>query len=724
MSYKTMAIGLPLASIMLALGQTAYADEAPAAKAEGEIIVTAQRRSENLRDVPMAIAALSADQLSKSGISSTADLAKASPSVTIPQYGGFMQPSIRGISSAGASLGDNSNVAMYVDGIYQPQQIGTLITLPDVQQVEILKGPQGALYGQNATGGAILVSTLEPSSKLTGKFSAGYGNYNDVNLKGYISIPLSDNWAMSLSGGLQQRDGFRQHVITGQRDLGLDSQVLRAKLRFRPNDGVSLTLTGFISDYKNSAPYSGFAYENNTLTKGLGLGPVPVATRPNQFSTDPDVRSSNKSKGTSLAAEFDIGVGKVRSLTAYMKNEANYRADVDFSPVNWGQAVTELPLYGSYFTQELNFASNQMGSVSFITGAFFLTGGEEFARNTFQVQLAPSLQPAPRGAFVRGQDYYGRLDKQVFAVYADITLKATEQLTFTVGGRYTSERQRGFYGPYTGVVAEYKQDPVKFSKFTPRITARYAVSPDANFYASWGKGFKSGIINIANLNQDPVRPENIQSFEAGFKGKFFDALTLDLSAFHYDYKDLQVVIYDPLKSYQQLNAASARINGFEANASLAVTPEWKLSGSVGFLDAKFVSFPGAVLFKANGFGNTQLNNQDISGRAMPRAPKFTGSFAIDYNTETSIGGIGAHVGVYHNSGSAFDITGYLRQQNYTTVDAEISVSPKGMDGLRLVAWGKNLGNRAYFASFLDSTLTNGVTYADPLTYGARVEYKF
>lgn len=248
---RALVHAMLLAGTVLATPAYAAAEGTETTADNGDILVTAQRRSERLQDVPMSVTALSSEDLDRSGITSTSDLAKATPSVVIAQYGGFMQPSIRGISSAGASLGDNSNVAMYIDGIYQPQQIATLISLPDVQQVEILKGPQGALYGQNATGGAILVTTLSPSNELTGKFSASYGNYNDVNLRGYVSVPVSDTFAVSVSGGYQNRDGFRKHVITGERDLGLDSKVIRAKFQFTPSESAKLTLTGYFSDYRN-----------------------------------------------------------------------------------------------------------------------------------------------------------------------------------------------------------------------------------------------------------------------------------------------------------------------------------------------------------------------------------------------------------------------------------------------------------------------------------------
>ena len=236
-------IGLTLSSL---LGATqASAQAAVEEVAPGEIVVTAQRRSENLKDVPMSVTALSADTLTAAGVTSTTDIAKVAPGVTMTFFGAFLQPSIRGITSTGANLGENSNVALYIDGVYQPQQIATLVDLPDVEQIEILKGPQGALYGQNATGGAVLVNSMAPSFKFKGKLSASHGNFNDVQLRGYVSGPLTDTVAASLSASYQNRDGFRRQVVTGQRDKGLDAKVVRGKVLFEPTDAVKITASAY-----------------------------------------------------------------------------------------------------------------------------------------------------------------------------------------------------------------------------------------------------------------------------------------------------------------------------------------------------------------------------------------------------------------------------------------------------------------------------------------------
>src|SRR5579863_3750210 len=271
--YLSLLGGTALAGMLIAPAP-AVAQQAPPAttpdasqqtSTNGDIIVTAQRRSETLTNVPASITALSAQALTAAGVTSNVDLAKVTPGLTMPSYGAFVQPALRGVTSGGANVGESSNVATYIDGIYQPQQISNLLELPDVEQIEVLKGPQGALYGQNATGGAILINSFSPKFTTTGNLSASYGDYNDVNLRGYITGPLSDTVAVSVAGGYHRHDGYRTNVLTGQRNRGLDSKAIRGKILFKPTPDLRITLAGYYSDRDDSAAYAGQAYKNNSV---------------------------------------------------------------------------------------------------------------------------------------------------------------------------------------------------------------------------------------------------------------------------------------------------------------------------------------------------------------------------------------------------------------------------------------------------------------------------
>lgn len=711
-------------------------DETPSRESEadsGDIVVTAQRRSERLQDVPMSITALSADMLEQAGVTTTADLARVTPGVTMTFYGGFLQPAIRGITSTGANIGENSNVAMYIDGVYQPQQIATLIDLPDVQQIEVLKGPQGALYGQNATGGAILVTSKAPSFTPEGKFSASYGNYNDVQLRGYVTGPLMTGIAASLSGAFQDRDGFRRHVITRERDKGLNSKVVRGKVLLEPSDAMRLTLTGFYSNRRDSATYAGFAIDGNSIgyagnLAGLGIPGIPVppaprATSAKQFEADPDVFTRIKTHGGSLRAELDVAGGTITSVSGIVRNKIGYLADIDATAPRIAEARAE-PLIGRYFVHDTNFASGGDGPFSFLVGAFYLKGREAFGGNIFE-GFFPVLPPAPRVSLFR-TDSFAQVKKEIIAGYAEVTFKPTEKLTLTAGGRYTRERQRTSSNVQNGIPAgsiiEYPRDPVTFKKFTPRVTARYEMADDLNVYASWGRGFKSGVVNPTDFTLDPVRPETIDAWEVGLKGRLMDNLRVNVAAFYYNYKNLQAVAYVP-PNYITQNAATARVKGIDFDFALELTPEFSLSGGAALLDAKYKDFPNAAVFQPFGTGSLQIV-ADLSGGRLLRSPKFSGNIAANYSADVGPGKLSAFASLYYNSGFGLELSNRIRQSKFATVDAELALEPNGLPGTKFALWGKNLTDKAVYATVLSSQLSDAGAYAPPRTFGVRAEYEF
>ncbi len=735
MKRSNLLAGCALASMLMAPG-AALAQGAEGAS-DNDIIVTAQRRSERAEDVPASIAVLNQELLEKAGVQSTTDIARVTPGVTMAFYGGFLQPAIRGITSTGANLGENSNVAMYIDGVYQPQQVATLIDLPDIEQIEVLKGPQGALYGQNATGGAILVRSMSPSDTLAGKFSASYGNYSDKQARGYLSGPLAEGFAASLAGSFQDRDGFRRHVVTGERDKGLKSYVFRGKLLFEPSDVISVGLTGYYSWRRDSAMYAGFPIAGNTIAHAADLtgllGPAsgpffplpnsPRATGKKQFEADPDVFTRIRTVGGNMRIDWELGGGKLTSTSGYAENNVTYLADVDAAATRIGEARAG-PLTGQYFVQDVNYASKDDGMVTFLVGAFYLKGEETFEANIFE-GLVPNLPPAPKASIFL-QETYGRVKKEILAGYAEITVQPTDKLVLSAGGRYTRERQRTFSNSVLGVpqptIGEYPRDPVTFKKFTPRVTARYEVGPNTNIYASWGRGFKSGVVNPSDFTLDPVKPETIDSYEIGLKGEVAAQLRVNMSAFYYDYKNLQAVRWSP-PLYITENAAKARVKGVEFDFQWSATPELTISGGGTYLDAYYVSFPTASTFQPTGQGNLNIV-ENLKGVPLLRSPKFSGNLTFNYESEMDAGKLGAFVSFYYNSGFGMELSNRIRQEKFASIDAELSFAPSGMEGLRFALWGKNLTDKAIYSSVLASSLSDAGSYAPPRTFGIRAEYAF
>ena len=708
-------------------GGAALAQDAPenAARVQ-EVIVTAQRRAQRLQDVPMSVTALSAETLTRAGVTNTADLQKVTPGLNTSFFGTNLQPTVRGVSGLGGNLGDTGAVALYVDGAYQPHQIAALIDLPDVQQIEVLKGPQGTLWGQNATGGAITVTTVSPTFTPSGRLSASYGNYNDFNVRGYVSGPISDQLAFSLSGGYQDHKGYRRHVTTGERDDGLTSKLIRGKLLYAPIDAAKFTLTAYHSDRDDTALYGSVAFSNNS--KGYAIFPnAPRATSPKQFSAYPGVFARTYSDGFSAKGDFDVDVGTVTSILSWARTKTVYLADLDSSPVNLAEYQSR-DQEGKYKQAEVNFASRKFGRFSFLAGASYLNMKDAFKPGAF-ILRSPNLVPAAPNPPIFQLVTRGLKKREILSGYAEASFDITDKFVVTAGGRYTHETQRAYSSLVNGVASPtltmtpYANNPEKWSKFSPRLTARYTFSPNQNVYATYSQGFRGGQINTGDIGSPAVDPETITAYEIGYKGRIADIFQLNVAAFRYNYKDLQVPAYiAPL--YVTQNAASARGKGVDVEASWYVTPELTLSAAAEYLDANYRHFTGAQAYIPTGRGNLVAPPQDLSGEPLLRSPKWSGSVSASYQTDIEAGRIGAYVSLYFTDNFVLESTNRIYVGAYQTLDAELSFAPNAIEGLRLVAWGKNLTDKAYLNQAVVSTFGDSVSYAAPRTYGVRVEYAF
>jgi iron complex outermembrane recepter protein len=716
------------------------ADVPAGAIGSGDIVVTAQRRSERLRDVPISITAIPQQTLIAAGVNSTVDIQRLTPGVQLPFYGGFLQPAIRGISSAGAGLGDSSNVAVYVDGIYQPSESGQLIDLPDVQQVEVLKGPQGTLYGQNAAGGAIIVNTLAPSFDLTGRLSASYGNYDDKSVRGYVSGPIvADVVAVSLAGAFEDRGGFNRDLLRGGHDGGLNSKLLRGRVLLKPTGNLSLTFGGYYSRRLDNGIYAGQPIGPGTplgyaFADAFGI-PIAKPDAPHEFALNDVPTTEIKTYGFNLLGKLDLDFGTISTVSAYADVKVHDIADADYTAVNLG-SVSDLTIKNRSFIQEVNFTSRKLGRLSVSAGLFFLALKESYAPDTFVGYSTDAITAYPTiamPAYTLAE--YGFNRKRSYAAFVELGYDLTDNLNLTVGGRYSYETQQTAYnhqdvlGP--GVGDTLIPDPrgkVAFKRFTPRATIRYALTATQNVYASYSQGFKSGYVNAADSPipplTAPVKPEKVFAYEVGYKGRPTSAIAINIAAFYYDYKDLQVYTYAPPLEYYR-NAASARIKGIDGDITFTVSRDLTFTAGGAYLDAHYLKFPNAVSYVPNALGfGYDVEALDVSGNRLPRAPKFSGNASINYGFDTSAGRIGAFINGTYNSGISYDAAGTVKQGAYALLDAQVSFSPDALKGLRFVAWGKNLTNHNYLSSVLESQFVLGGSYADPRTYGVRVEFAF
>jgi iron complex outermembrane receptor protein len=697
----------------------------PAASTVGEVIVTAQRREERLSDVPITITAKSGEQLERAGVTSIKELNTVAPGVTMVFSSGFLQPTVRGVSGQSTGSGSNAPVAVYLDGVYQTDQHTNRFQFADLDRIEVDKGPQGTLYGRNATGGAIAVFTKSPSFTPTGNFEVGYGNFDDVVAKGFVTGPLiGDKLAGSLSAYYEKRDSYNKDIVAGKRPLGLDDKLVRAKLLFTPADGMKFTLT--LTHEDRAMDNSHFAIGGNTVA---AQDPTAIiVTRPHRVALDFPARDIVKHSAGTLRSEFDLGVGTLTSITAAQYSRIRDLSDID-SAYNPNQVVPGGNLFNVIvkdrsYSEDLSFASRKWGGFSFIAGATYFHDDNRFAPN----------RGYTRGGLVPTLILADREPNEAYAAFFEGTYDLTDRLVLIGGVRYTRETETdrgtliipgGPTLPYPGNVKS-----VKFHKATFRASARYKLTDDTNVYFTFSQGFKSGGMGATAFTSPtipPFKPETINAYEVGVKSNPSRRLSVNASAFYYDYSNLQVLTLQNLAIGVILNAASSRIYGFDLDASARVTDELTLTTGLELLHARYRSYPAAAaltpIFRNGlpaGNGNVIV---DADGNRMPLAPPVTASLTADYKKAFAPGTLDVSLTGYYSGKVYFDSIERLHQGAYATLNAQAAWTPAG-SRFTFVLWGRNLTNTKYIGSAFESTVADFGAYDPPRTFGAALRYAF
>lgn len=695
-----------------AFAQTSTASESPAV---GELVVTAQKRAERLTDVPISITALTGESLVKAGIVETTQLAQVTPGLQFGIQGAYAQPQIRGIGASIAGAGADPNVAIYVDGVYMPSQNSNFLQLVDVAQIEILKGPQGTLYGRNATGGAINVNTRTPGRVPEGLFTASYGSYGQVDLAGFASGPLGGEIvSASVSGFYHGDDGYSRDVVRNTKLSKLETYGGRAKLRIAPSDNLTITLTGDASHSDDTRSYSLQVIDGNIATPN---SPLPTDPRDIAISFDPTFRV--KQHGVGAQIRYDLGFATITNTLSHRQVDVDIKVDSDRSA-----AINTFSMFHvkqKTLTEELNISSNGSGPFKWTAGLFYFD--DTALTKPLTSQLGPVLN-------------FSDLGSHAYAIYAQADYELVKSLTLTAGIRYSDEKRSYDASRPTGNPLTASTDK-SWDAFTPRLAARYAFDNRSNIYASWSRGFKSGLYNSTVFSTVPVNPETVDAFEAGYKFGSGGTL-LSVAAFHYQYNDIQVQILTGTNSGGSqasitTNAAKAKVDGAEAQFSKTFG---KLSLNVGaaYTNGRYTAFPNALLNIPKTTAaqcGTNLNRPcgniqqpgDASGNQIIRSPKFTGNIGFDYETELAGGELNVNGNLYYNSGFYWNVSNRLKQNSYEVVNSTISWSPPG-DRWKFSVWGRNLTDKVYAFYAVDTAAGDARAFAAPRAVGAKAEFHF
>ncbi len=729
---STAILALAAADATAAFAQDGKSEQAASSP---EIVVTATRREQRLQDVPIAVTALGGEALQNAGIESTSDLPMKVPNLTISNQVSAFVVFLRGIGQLATNPGQEPSVATYVDGVYQPSAYSSLLTLANVQRVEVIKGPQGTLFGRNATGGLINVVTKDPTQELTGEMKASYGNFGTMKGAAYIAGGLSEGVAMDVSAYFSDEDHAKgRNVFTGRRFAGAEVFDIRSKLVANLGDTTKVTLAG---NYTKSSSSVG----NNLAVLGPSIGLDGVGQLPGFYDISADVEPYNKQKYWQISGRLDqdLGAFNLVSITAFSKVSAVEAEDADVSP------IPILGFFGSQkgkvFSQELQLVSKPDSAIDWIVGAYY------FNQKAVGAPGGIALRGFAFGnSFDDGINGRSRLKTKSFAGFAEVTVPVTDKFKLTAGGRYTSDKKSlhseldvvsdgAVVATVPGAFGVNGETSKTFKKFTYRGIASYDFTDDVMGYVSYSRGFKSGGYDTAIANGIAFRPEVIDSIEAGLKSQFLDRrLTLNAAVFNYDYKDIQLPALLPGTGIQTtINASNAKITGFELDGNFMVTENVNIVFGLGYLDSKYKNFPGSpcTTLLPNGSviptpaGPGGINGIcDLSGNRLIRTPKFT--YNIGANAKIPVGGgnVSMSANYAYQAKIFFDVTNRLPQKAYGLLNGSIGWS-NADDTLGVRLYGENLTNKKYTAAqYVQAGFPDRYQAGQPRRYGVELSFKF
>ena len=741
---RRSALGLLMASAAL-VSAPAMAQEAAQAAAQpteglADIVVTATRSSESLSKVAASVSAVSAADLGVGGVKDVQSLATAIPNLSVGDQFGVNRIFIRGIGLTSIDLGADGGVAFLQDGAQIARPAAQLSGFYDLERVEVLRGPQGTLYGRGATAGAINLITKRPTDHLDGYLRASYGNYNAVALEGAVGGPISgDKLMVRVAGKYDRRDGYGINEFTGKDIDNRDAYAFRGTIVAKPAEDIEVTLSGEYF-HENDSNYA-FHYFGPTVKPENLLGSIlggkslfTVAAAAGKTANIRNIWSDqeplNQRDGHSFTGTiaWTPGDWDVKSITSYHKFKRFNRDDLDASNANmFGQ--------NNYIENSKTFSQELVGHYN--TDKFdLLMGAMYFHENLYGevrvpltnlavlLKLAGQVPPAvPDNAFDNANYLQnGTVTIDAVGFYAQGTYALTDKLKLTAGGRFSHEKRKGV-GTFDFLGSVNTDKAKGWNAFTPTVTLNYQANDATLVYASVTRGFKSGVINVGSRN-DVINPEYVWSYEVGLKTATADRkLQANLAAFYMNYSDLQVGFVDASSVVTTVNAASARNYGLEAELKAKPVPGLTLELFGTYLNAKYRKF-------VTGDYRQAFKQISVAGNRLSNAPEFSFRAGADYDILLgSTGKLNARAEVnwqdrvYFTEFNNADAT----QGAYAMINAGLKFTSAN-DKYFIDVWGRNLGNKLVITNnIITAPLFSSVrvgSVAPPRTYGVTFGVNF
>ena len=716
---------------MLLLCLAAHADAREFPVAPDDVIVTTSKRAENIQDVPISLTAFSENELELAGVYITQDLRLLEPSLVFTTNTAFGQPYLRGVGSDLFTPGAESSIATFVDEIYLPRSVSSLQNFFDIEQVTVVKGPQGVLFGRNAVGGALNLTSRKPTDEFTGSLGLTYGNFDERRIDGHINIPIVEDKISFRAAGLSHnRDGYTKNIQTGGTVDSADLLAFRTHLDVELSDTFDILLS---ANYSTEDSSRNLAARVNT-DGGPAIADVFGAIRPAdrfEIAANEDGQLRLDSYGLSALASYDMGWARLKSITGYTDTELRQSVDFDASQLEF--ARNSGFQNSQSFTQEIQLISQNTSALDWVLGIFYLNedAGQQISnRLNFPILIPNTLD-----------EIGGRVQTESIGIFGNAKYQIDERWAVSAGIRYNYDKRNldfvqnttlfdpfpfGPEGPQGAplTLPSTNQDEAKFDALTPSFTLEYTPNDYALLYGSVSRGYKAGGFNT-NVNQSAFKPESLWAYEIGYKNSFWDdRAQFNTAAFIYDYSDLQLLTVPPgapTGTFQiVINAAEATIKGVEADLSLAASKSVGFNFAIALLDAEYDNFV------ATNPNIPTLLDVDRSGERLPRAPEVSFSAGAEFKTT-----------LY---GRRLDLRSDMRYESFQFLDAfqdalvardeNISLNAQAKYSLSnstsLSFWSRNLTNEDTVGSALRVDGLLGVIefYMPPRSYGVTLNMGF
>ncbi|NGY07012.1 TonB-dependent receptor [Solimonas terrae] len=722
-----------------------------------EIVVTAQKREENIQDVPISIQAFSAEALDARGVQDTSQLAQSVPSLQFINAAGFQLIFMRGIGTDNPIPSADRSIATYIDGIYLPVGQSVVQGISTVERVEVLKGPQGTLFGRNATGGAINIITADPGNQFTGEVSSEVGNYNDHQLKANVTIPVADWLSFSLSGSYSKIDSFYTNI--NYEEQPETNRAARLKVHLQPFDDLSVNLTAFHSDYTGASA----EIAENTNPSPLGRL-LLISPQPDDYVAESDFKVQGQSNqnfyyGTAAynTPWFDIKFlgSDIQARTPY----TSYDFDGSSRPYVGFDGSHE---FTDQKTGELQLVSNADSWLSdklkWTVGLYYLES--KIGLHPAHIHVAPDvinaftgidtsgindllsalgLENTPFGPEGVNLSFFGTLGTKSYSGYAQATYSFTDWLDLTLGGRDQHEK-RYLIESHTDLtnlnnsgstrLLSFPLDSATASNFSPKAVLGFHPADNSLIYLSYATGFKSGTYNIVNIYRAPnyIVPEKITTYELGTKTDFLGGrLRLNGALFWNDIKNLQTAYISLLAggTLRFQTAGAARTRGAEFDGTFLPFPHWNpglaLTANGAYVDAKYTDFKHASGYNKEGLFLSGVF--DFSGNHMVYAPKLSGSLGVVQTIEVPTGNFEVALDEYYNGGFYADSPNLIHEHAYSVLNARLSYFHLPWD-MRATVFGRNVLDRRYHMQRFQNDFGVMNALAPPRTYGLMLDWNF